>query len=198
LVYILFRFDFLVGSLLVTAGLLFTTTLRTSAGPEEESTSTWYNQLHIRRVLAWACILLFVCHTLGVLLSIRTLRRVPEMIGYNSQWDFFSQVSWYPHLQLEAREGAAWVTLIGVRGQRNWNTPEQVLLLIPATRQSPPMTLSPNLAYRMELLLSRWQIEWGDKFDRYRLVSHDPQYGDVVLHEFFHTPRAFEGSRGRD
>lgn len=198
LILALFRLN-LLGFLLLSVSLLLLSTCRLPRRPpEEEEDIPWYDRFPIRQSLAWMLFLLFIGHLVGVWLHVPAIRRVPELIGYNSQWDYFSQVSWYPEIRLEARSHGVWAPLIGKGGQRPWNTPEQVLLIIPAIRHAPPAELSPVLTHRMELMMRRWQIEWGERFDQYRLVSEDEEYGESTLRTLFKLPRAYEGSRSKE
>lgn len=197
LILTLFQLN-LLGFLLLAISLLLLSTCRLPSRPAEAEEIPWYDRFPIRQSLAWMLFLAFMSHLAGTWLQVSAIRRVPEVIGYNSQWDYFSQVSWYPETRLEARSQGVWTPLIGKGGQRPWNTPEQVLLIIPAVRHAPPAELSPVLTHRMELMMRRWQVEWGERFDQYRLVSEDDEYGESTLRTLFKLPRAFEGSRSKE
>lgn len=199
LIITLFRLDFLGFVLVFTALLLFSTTRRPTALQEHENADIrWYDRFPIRQSLAWMLFLSFFIHLVGSWMNVAAIRRVPEVLGYNSQWDYFNQVSWYPVIRLEGHHSGNWVPLIGNRSQRQWNTPEQILLAIPAARYAPPAELSPILTHRMEKMTRRWQIEWGDQFDQYRLVIDDEEYGNTVLRNLHKLPRAYEGSRSKE
>jgi hypothetical protein len=191
---------FLLGCMLIlTALLLWQTSWKKIRYDTKQSAQPIFalHRFPLRSAFAWFLCLLLVFHLMASWLNLRPLQRVPETIGYNSQWDPFAKFQWYPNVTLEGRHHGVWKPLIGKQGDRSWNTIEDTLLIVPALSQFPPSQLSPELRRRFETMILRWRIEWGENIDRYRLISIS-QEDEFIHQETPYLPRQFEGSRSRD